>query len=69
MLIKPHILNSRLIPANKGRSTDQDDLSNRSIQCVYRLYYVCVGRVLLVTHMGSLALHNVLPKLATPGWG
>lgn len=66
--------NTSVIPANKGRSTEKSRckraLCTLSIPCVYTHACVCVGRVLPVTHGGSLALRNEAPKqFGKPGVG
>lgn len=68
------VSNTCVIPANKGRSMEWADekpaLCTLSIPCVYTHAYVCVGRVLPVTHGGSLALRNEAPKRSgKPGVG
>lgn len=69
------VSNTRVIPANKGRSTEwgqcKQALCTLSILCVYIHAYLCKDRVLPVTHANvRLALRNVAPQQSgKPGVG
>ncbi|MEQ2168352.1 hypothetical protein GOODEAATRI_013447, partial [Goodea atripinnis] len=61
-----------MIPVNKGMSVVRADVRKNTLYCffhVFTLMYVRVGRVLPVTHRGSLALHNAAPEQSGKTWG
>lgn len=63
---------SNVIPVNKGWSTEWADVSRLCVLCRFHVFtligYLCVGRVLPVTHNVSLALRNIVAKQSGKPW-